>query len=127
MITPAQEQKFLSLIEEHKKIIYKVCTPIAGRRKIGMTLPRRSPSNSGSPSRDTAYALLGASYLVWNVIVGVAVIALAIWVSRKLATRIERSSIVQGLMNTLAGYNLNAATQSLRNLKDFEREERDDI
>ena len=25
MITPAQEQKFLSLIEEHKKIIYKVC------------------------------------------------------------------------------------------------------
>jgi hypothetical protein len=92
-----------------------------------MTLPRRSPSNSGSPSRDTAYALLGASYLVWNVIVGVAVIALAIWVSRKLATRIERSSIVQGLMNTLAGYNLNAATQSLRNLKDFEREERDDI
>jgi|CZKQ01.1.fsa_nt_gi hypothetical protein len=30
-------------------------------------------------------------------------------------------------MNTLAGYNLNAATQSLRNLKDFEREERDDI
>jgi RNA polymerase sigma factor (sigma-70 family) len=25
MITPAQEQKFLSLIEEHKKILYKVC------------------------------------------------------------------------------------------------------
>jgi RNA polymerase sigma-70 factor (ECF subfamily) len=25
MITPAQEQKFLALIEEHKKILYKVC------------------------------------------------------------------------------------------------------
>jgi hypothetical protein len=74
-----------------------------------------------------AYALLGVSYLAWNVIVGVAVIALAIWVSKKLTTRIERSSIVQGLMNTLAGYNLNVATQSLKTLKDFEKEERDDI
>ena len=72
-----------------------------------------------------AYALFGTGYLAWNMIVGVAVIALAIWVSKRYATRMERSSIVQGLMNTLAGYNLNAATQSLRNLKDFEREERD--
>jgi hypothetical protein len=72
-----------------------------------------------------AYALLGTGYLAWNVIVGFAVIALAIWVSKRYATRMERSSIVQGLMNTLAGYNLSAATQSLRNLKDFEREERD--
>jgi hypothetical protein len=72
-----------------------------------------------------AYALLGTGYLAWNVIVGVAVIVLAMWVSKKCATRIKRSSIVQGLMNTIAGYNLNAATQSLRNLKDFEREEHD--
>ena len=74
-----------------------------------------------------AYALLGTGYLAWNVVVGVAVIALAIWVSQRYATRMASSPILQGFMNTLAGYNLNAATQSLRNLKDFEREERDDI
>jgi hypothetical protein len=73
-----------------------------------------------------AYAHLGTAYLFWNVVVGVAVIALAIWVSKKYAARMESSSIMQGLMNTLAGYNLNAATQSLRNLEDFEKEERDD-
>lgn len=73
-----------------------------------------------------AYALLGSAYLFWNVIVGVVVIALAVWVSKRYANRMERSSIVQGLMNTFAGYNLNAATQSLRNLEDFEKQERDD-
>jgi hypothetical protein len=73
-----------------------------------------------------AYALLGSAYLFWNVIVGVVVIALAVWVSKRYANRMKRSSIVQGLMNTFAGYNLNAATQSLRNLEDFEKQERDD-
>ena len=73
-----------------------------------------------------AYALLGPAYLFWNVVVGVAVIALAVWMSKRYANRMARSSIVQGLMNTFAGYNLNAATQSLRNLEDFEKEERDD-
>ena len=73
-----------------------------------------------------AYSLFGPAYLAWNVMVGIAVIALAIWVSKRYATRLERSSIVQGLMDTFAGYNLNAATQSLRNLEDFEKEERDD-
>ena len=72
-----------------------------------------------------AYALLGTAYLFWNVVVGVAVIALAIWVSKRYAARMESSSIMQGLMNILAGYNLNAATQSLKNLTDFEREESD--
>jgi hypothetical protein len=74
-----------------------------------------------------AYALLGTGYLAWNMIVGLAMIALAVWVSKRYAKRMARWSIVQGLMDTLAGYNLNIATQSLKNLKDFEKEEHDDI
>lgn len=47
---------------------------------------------------------------VWsNVAFGLALIPVAIWVSKKFGDRMDRSPIIQGLMKSLAGHNLNAA------------------
>ena len=67
-----------------------------------------------------AYQTLGAAYLLSNVAFGLAVIPLAIWVSRKFGDRVDRSPILQRFMRELAGYNLNAANASLAALSEFE-------
>ncbi len=60
---------------------------------------------------------------VWsNVAFGLALIPLAIWVSRKFGDRMDRSPFIQGIMRSLAGYNLNAAANFLATLKQFEEE-----
>jgi hypothetical protein len=60
---------------------------------------------------------------VWsNVAFGLALIPLAIWVSRKFGDRMDRSPIIQALMRSLSGYNLNAAADFLRTLSEFEDE-----
>ena len=60
---------------------------------------------------------------VWsNVAFGLALIPLAIWVSRKFGERMDRSPFIQGIMRSLAGYNLNAAATFLATLKQFEEE-----
>jgi hypothetical protein len=60
---------------------------------------------------------------VWsNVAFGLALIPLAIWVSKKFGDRMERSPFIQGLMRSLAGYNLNRATDFLATLNQFEEE-----
>jgi flagellar biogenesis protein FliO len=57
-----------------------------------------------------------------NVLFGLAIIPMAIWVSRKFGDRMGRSPIIQRLMRELAGYNLNAATCFLATLSEFEDE-----
>jgi hypothetical protein len=69
-----------------------------------------------------AYALFSSSWLAANVALGVAVIPLAVWISKRYADRMERSPLVQRLMRDLAGYNLNAATGFLSSLARFEEE-----
>jgi hypothetical protein len=60
---------------------------------------------------------------VWsNVAFGLALIPLAIWVSRKFGDRMDRSPGIQAIMRSLAGYNLNAAVAFLATLKQFEEE-----
>ncbi len=69
-----------------------------------------------------AYRLFGTAYLVANVLVGLAIIPLALWLSKKFSDRMGRSPIIQRLMKDLAGYNLNAATAFLAKLSEFEKE-----
>jgi hypothetical protein len=72
-----------------------------------------------------AYRVFGGTALAVNVLFGLAVIPVAIWVSRKFGDRMGRTPIIQRLMRELAGYNLNAATRFLATLSEFEDERRD--
>jgi hypothetical protein len=69
-----------------------------------------------------AYRLFGVPYLVANLLVGLAIIPLAIWLSKKFSDRMGRSPFIQRLMKDLAGYNLNAAAGFLASLSEFEHE-----
>jgi hypothetical protein len=69
-----------------------------------------------------AYRVFGGVVLAVNVLFGLAIIPMAIWVSRKFGDRMGRSPIIQRLMRELAGYNLNAATCFLATLSEFEDE-----
>jgi hypothetical protein len=69
-----------------------------------------------------AYRLFGAAFLVSNLLVGLAIIPLALWLSKRFSDRMGRSSFIQRLMKDLAGYNLNAADSFLAKLSQFEDE-----
>jgi hypothetical protein len=69
-----------------------------------------------------AYRLFGVPYLVANLLVGLAIIPLGIWLSKKFSDRMGRSPLIQRLMKDLAGYNLNAAAGFLASLSEFEDE-----
>ena len=68
------------------------------------------------------YKVFGSGFLIANVAIGVAVIPVAIWVSRKFGERMRSSPAMQWLMRELAGYNLNAANGFLRTLSEFKDE-----
>jgi hypothetical protein len=70
-----------------------------------------------------AYAIFDTAWLAGNVVFGLLVIAVAVWVSRRYEDRMERSPLVRSLMRDLAGYNLNAAAAFLGSLSEFEKEE----
>jgi hypothetical protein len=72
-----------------------------------------------------AYQVFGGTVLMANVLFGLAIIPMAIWVTRKFGDRMGRSPVIQRLMRELAGYNLNAATRFLAALYEFEDESRD--
>jgi hypothetical protein len=57
------------------------------------------------------------TWLVTNVLIGLAVIPVGIWLARQLASRLN-----QKFLNDLAGYNLNAASRFLADLARFEEE-----
>jgi hypothetical protein len=69
-----------------------------------------------------AYRVLGVSFLVANVAVGLALIPAAIWLSRKFGDRMDGSPAAQRLMADLAGFNITAASRFLATLAEFERE-----
>jgi hypothetical protein len=69
-----------------------------------------------------AYKVFGTGFLLANIAVGLAIIPLAIWVSRKFGARMDRSPVIERLMRELAGYNLNAATAFLAKVSEFENE-----
>lgn len=69
-----------------------------------------------------AYVLFSGAWLAANVAFGLAVLLLAVWISRRYADRMERSPWIQGLMRNLSGYNLSAAAGFLSSLARFEEE-----
>lgn len=70
-----------------------------------------------------AYLILPGGWLIANLLFGLAVIPLAVWISRRYADRMDRSPLVQRLLRDLAGYNLNAAADFLSSLAQFEEEQ----
>lgn len=70
-----------------------------------------------------AYAIFSGAWLAANLLFGVAVIALALWISRRYADRMKSSPLIQRLMRDLAGTNLNAALGFVGSLERFEKEE----
>jgi flagellar biogenesis protein FliO len=72
-----------------------------------------------------AYQVFGTALLSANLAVGLAIIPLAIWVSKRFGDRMGRSPVMRRLMRELAGYNMNAATDFLATLSKFENETRD--
>jgi hypothetical protein len=75
--------------------------------------------------RVDAYKTVGAAYLLANLLFGLAIIPLAIGLSKKFGDRMDRSPKIQWLMKELAGYNLNAASDFLATLSEFEEKKRD--
>lgn len=69
-----------------------------------------------------AYAIFSGSWLAANVAFGLAVLLLAVWISRRYADRMAGSPRLQRLMRNLSGYNLNAAAGFLSSLARFEEE-----
>ena len=67
-----------------------------------------------------AYATFGAAFLIANLLFGILVIILAIWVSKRYAARMNRSPLVQRLMRILAGHSLTSATAVLSSISRFE-------
>lgn len=68
-----------------------------------------------------AYAILGSRYLAANLGMGLAVLAVALWVARRYAGRMESAPRLRALLRALGGHSLNRAIESLESLDRFER------
>jgi hypothetical protein len=69
-----------------------------------------------------AYKVFGTAFLAINLAAGLAIIPPAIWVSKRFGDRIGRAPMMQRVMRELAGYNMNAATDFLATLSEFQDE-----
>lgn len=63
-----------------------------------------------------------AAWLWANVVFGLSLIPLVLWLSRRFSQRMGRSPFIQRLMKDLAGYNLTAARNFLAIVAEFENE-----
>ncbi len=70
-----------------------------------------------------AYRLFGTAWLLANLLFGLAVIPLALWLSRRFRDRLGRSPAMRRLIDDLTGHSLNRAADFLKNLTEFEDEE----
>jgi hypothetical protein len=62
------------------------------------------------------------AWLWANVLFGLSLIPLALWLSKRFAERMDRSPFLQRTMRDIAGHNLAEAGDFLANLAQFERE-----
>ena len=69
------------------------------------------------------YQTFDRAWLWSNVLFGLAIIPLGIWLARRYGDRIGQSSFGRKFVNDLAGYNLNSATDFIATLARFEQEE----
>lgn len=68
------------------------------------------------------YEVSDGKWLAANLLFGVGVTALMVWVSKRYAGRFQRSPLVQRLMNDIAGRSLNKAAAFLDRLSNFEQD-----
>jgi hypothetical protein len=66
------------------------------------------------------YAVFGVPYLLANFAFGLAVIPIAVWISKRFAGRVSRSPFLERAMRVIAGSELGAAMDSLAELTRFE-------
>lgn len=69
-----------------------------------------------------AYAAFDTAWLVSNFVFGLAVVALALWVSRRYADRLKGSPLARRVADALADRSLDEAAGFLGSLSSFERE-----
>ncbi len=68
------------------------------------------------------YSIFSASWLVGNLLFGLAIIPVVLWVSKNYSHKFQSSPLVQALMNDIAGHSLNEAIGFLDKLSEFEKE-----
>ena len=66
------------------------------------------------------YRLFDTAWIITNVLFGLAIMALAIWLSKKFSKRMSRHPGIQNFMRDLAGHNMKAARDFLATLSEFE-------
>ena len=66
--------------------------------------------------------VFNAAWLWANVLFGLSMIPLAVWLSKKFGHRASRSPFMEQVMKDIAGHNLNAARAFLERLSEFEDE-----
>ena len=66
------------------------------------------------------YRHFNTSWIITNVLFGLAIMALVILVSHRFGERLSRYPGIQNFMKDLAGHNINAARNSLRRISEFE-------
>jgi hypothetical protein len=66
-----------------------------------------------------AYDTFSSAWLTANVLFGVLVIPVALWICNRLADRVKNSPLLRQLMRDIAGRNLTAATEFLHSLARF--------
>jgi len=64
--------------------------------------------------------LYSAAWLWANVVFGLSLIPLVLWLSNKFGDRMRRSPFLQRLMKDIAGHSMNKATAFLRELSEFQ-------
>ena len=69
-----------------------------------------------------AYRLLNTAWIIANVLFGLGIAAVAIWLSRNLSERMSHHPGIQRFMRNLAGHNINKAREFLAALSEFENE-----
>jgi hypothetical protein len=69
-----------------------------------------------------AYAAPGPAYLAVNLIAGIALIPLALWISKRYAHRLSGAPLLRSLADDLAGRSLVTALASLDSIRRFEED-----
>ena len=67
-----------------------------------------------------AYALFGAPYLIANVLFGLALIPLAVWIAKAFGERLGRIGFIGGLVQSLEGHSLARTASFLTSLQEFQ-------
>lgn len=70
-----------------------------------------------------AYALFGTAYLAANLVLGLALIPLGIWASRRLGPRLGASPFFRRILDSISGHSLRTAAASMAELSEFEKGE----